>query len=539
MTFFSRSWAGALEHKGEGRLGLDTNNFFYEIGLDFAETMQRKGLETHLAAVSHIGRLASRFHPGRFADGALENPVLLDGYQLSMSPTSPSTRWRKPASRASTLHVASELYRIGGHSRVLVKWIQRDRSSCHRVVLTNQSGSLPAFVLKSLDANGVEVICLDVRDSFAVRAGLLRVLASECDRVVLHTHQEDVIPVLAFAAPGGPPVAMFNHAHFSFCLCATIADITINTFEYFSQVSRSRRQARRTFVLPLTTAVEPLSMDEVDKAAALRQIAMAGDMPVMMTIASEKYFRPANGYDFFKTAHRLLSANPRAHLLMVGVRESTQFVPRYLKGNTHVHFIGPVDDPRPYFRASDVCLESFPMPSLGALVESVAEGEAFPVPAYGPRESILRVQQAPLLTFDHCPESEDEYVEFVSGLLNDLGETRRRARFHRQAIVEFDEEWHQRLGELNSTIDSLKHKPSTIANARMQNSADDRELAGLREIDLGVEINKTFPGSHAICNHLVACLRGFQSPALTVRHLAYKCAGVVDRALHKLKFEND
>ncbi len=125
-----------------------------------------------------------------------------------------------------------------------------------------------------------------------------------------------------------------------------------------------------------------------------------------MTIGHEGYFRPAAGYNFLRTVAKIMANEPLAHFIGVGLPSSWQWIPDAIRDDPRFHFVGSVVDPAQYYEAADLCLESFPFPSLGGLVESVAFGEAFPVPVYGPGESILRVTQTPLLDVSYRPPSE-------------------------------------------------------------------------------------------------------------------------------------
>src|SRR5205814_9933293 len=140
--------------------------------------------------------------------------------------------------------------------------------------------------------------------------------------------------------------------------------------------------------------------------------------------------------------------NPGIHLLIVGVSVNASIVPQELRDEPRCHFIGPVVNPEVYYRAADICLEAFPRPSPGGLVESVAYGEAFPVPVYGEGETILRTRLSPWLDGVYRPRDEPDYLDYVARPVSDLPATRHDAHQIRMSMIKFDREFGQDLQQL-------------------------------------------------------------------------------------------
>src|SRR5262249_9070670 len=149
-----------------------------------------------------------------------------------------------------------------------------------------------------------------------------------------------------------------------------------------------------------------------------------------------------------QTASKLLKANPGIHIVIVGVPPEaftvSKIIPAQLRDEPRCHFVGPVTDPKLYYRAADISLESFPRPSTGSYVEAVAYGEAFPVPVYGEGESILRIRLSPWLDGIYHPRDETDYVEYITRVLSDLPAARECAHQLRLAMVEYDQDFGER-----------------------------------------------------------------------------------------------
>src|SRR5205807_10106497 len=243
------------------------------------------------------------------------------------------------------------------------KWVDRDLASNHCVILTRQPGEIPPLLATTCHQRGVKIVRLPMNVSKLERAATLRNLAKQADRVVLHHHPDDAIPVLAFAANGGPPVAYFNHAHFWFSLGGTVADITLNTLPFFVRLTERFRFPRAVALLSGTPGNR--SYVPFDKDQAKRDLGLDPDIPVLLATGYETYFQPGDGYDFFATLQKVLAACGALQVLVVGPCSQADFVPPAVARNKRVRFFGPVADPVPYYQAADVCLESFPMSSLG------------------------------------------------------------------------------------------------------------------------------------------------------------------------------
>ncbi len=488
------------------------NSFSYEVFLNWVARVTAKPelcVDTITLAALH----ARFYHPGRFADGNLENWALRLGLAgLPKADSSKTTLGLTTRKNSKTLHVVSEVYPIGGHSRVLSKWILRDTSSAHGVVLTQQRGPLPGFFQEAVTQTGGALLCLSSHESAITRASKLRSVAKDFDRVILHTHPNDVLPILAFAPPDLPPVAMFNHAHFSFCLGTTVSDLVVNTQEYYENISREYRYARRTSQLTTVAGLTDLSTGDVDKAAAKRKLGFDSSARLMMTIAYESYFTPAFGYDFFRTASRLLKDIPDVHLIVVGVPSNSSLAHLgsaavELTNEPRCHFVGAVADPEPYYRAADISLESFPMASSGGFVEAVTYGEAFPIRVYGEGESVLRSRLSPWLDGIERSRNEDEYVDDVARIASHLPSARQRARELRLMMFQYDQTFGERLEQLNRSIDMVPHGPAEIPSSAMIDSSDTRTLADLRPSNLLTTIYKLLPTQSASRNRLLTGVR--------------------------------
>jgi hypothetical protein len=511
---------------------LEINSYLYEAGINFVKARKRQGVESRLKAIKRVSKWAWFHHPGRFADGALENLALEVGRKLEDRGKNSAVNLPLRKRRASrTLHLATQLSTVGGNSRVLVKWVERDTSADHVIVLTDQREAVPDFLQEIITSSGNYCVCLPVTENIENRAVAVRSIAQSCDRVILYTDPHDTVPVVAFAKEDLPPVAMFNHAHFWFTLGSSVSDIIINTLEYFRKISERYRFARSTALLTGPLGLLPINSPIIDKEAARRALSLPESATVLMSIANENYFRPMEGYDFFRTARSILRKLPDAYLMIVGVKKGSLLVPDDLSCNPHLLLMGKVENPIVHYQASNICLESFPFPSLGAVGEAVAYGEAYPVPVYGSEEDIFRVQQTPVLTFPYRPPDEEAYVDYVTSLATRKDQIRVEARKMRSKMEEYDRAMEDHFRSLNSLIDNLKHSPGEIPVAKRIESTDCRTLAESDPSSIGEKIDDLYPFMQSTFHQVGAALKGYQTCGTAIqRMLIHMKMGLSGRA---------
>lgn len=483
--------------------------------------------DARLERVERVARLAWQAHPGRFADGDVENIALHIGLRMA-TPTASHGRSlfrASPSGARRVLHVATETYATGGHSRVIAEWMQYDRDSVHALVLTRQRGSMPELIRAALAQAHASLEVLEPSLGVTTRATRLRHIASDADLVILHHHPDDTVPTVAFAAADGCPVIMFNHAHFWFSLGGSVADITVNTLPYFRALSQRARFARETALLhvPSTDGTSSCTLPAVNKASAKVACGLAADAPVILSIGSEHYYRPALGYDFFATLQRVLERNTTVQVVLIGPSPECAFMLPAVVHSSRVRILGRVENPFPYYEAADIVLESFPMPSLGAVFDAVRRGAAYPMPAFGTHENIQRVN-FPIIS-DHVarPRDENEYVECVDFRLRHLPATNLIAEQMRAEILDFDHTFGDGLRSLYQRATSLGHLARRLPTGIAEQGEDNRLMAEMTSDSVAALIWVYMDAKDKAWAHVGALLRGFESP-LTLLGLVWRKA---------------
>lgn len=349
----------------------------------------------------------------------------------------PALREPGPASRRSgpprrVLHVLTEAFALFGHTRLARMWIELDAGArTQHVVLLDPFGSPPQALRQAVSAAGGDFHLLHRTEPLLTRAVRLRRLALECaDLVLLHVHPSDVIPSVAFAAPGGPPVAYVNHADHEHWLGARIADRVIDTRPSAQAWTRLYRGIDRTTLLPLPLGDQGTQLAGREPASRLRELTRArlGIEPgtcLLLTIGSAGKYRPVAGLSFFDAAASILEQCPEARLLAVGPSPDADWRRLAQRTGQRVMAVGTQSDLAPFHAAADLYLEGMPAGSLTAMLEACLSGLCcVRAPA---RSRPPHASDGPV--FEDCPQPRDvqAYVDEVLSLVRDGDRRRHRA----------------------------------------------------------------------------------------------------------------
>jgi hypothetical protein len=372
--------------------------------------------EETLKWVSFAATLAWLGHPGRYADARLEAVAVGIGQRLEAAQDfGPASDRPRANQRRRVLHVASTVYAVGGHTRLIESWIRNDDASEHSLVLVHQrQEQIRSELAGRIAASGGEIVVLPDEAPLLDKARRLRTVAQAgYDCIILHTHPYDAVPLTALATPHCPPVAVMNHADHAFWLGVAVADAVLDFRDFGSRLSRERRGARQSIVIPL-----PLDLAAgEDRMTARAQLGIPDAEVMMLSIGSAYKYTPTEKYDFFRTMNRVLAGNPAARLYLIGVGAAD--LARF-GGVPHerMELLGTRSDPSLYEAAADLYLEGFPWGSYTALFETVARGVC-PVLLYDPTPHTDISGDFGLKGLVTSPSDEADYVARVTALVED------------------------------------------------------------------------------------------------------------------------
>ena len=301
----------------------------------------------------------------------------LEGLLVKLATRVPVPKRGAPSDRRRWLHIFSEVPRIGGHTALAARWIALDSGDDqHSLAITFQEASaVPQMMYEAIISKGGGIFALGGVKSLSERARLLREIAwQEADVVVLHTHMWDVVPVISFGVPGGPPVLLLNHADHAFWVGATVADSLINLRQSGKDVAEKWRGIDRHVYLPIPLPMPSKHVPHSGRSVRI-ELGIPEQAPVFLTVGSHFKYLTIGEVNFIDTACRLLKKVPDAYLIAVGptTDHPDWQTARGITGG-RLMAVGPKHELAGYFAAADVYIEGFPFGSLTALLEAGLAG---------------------------------------------------------------------------------------------------------------------------------------------------------------------
>lgn len=351
---------------------------------------------TGLLADPHLERMVV----GAVADG----PVVVD----------------RGARTGRVLHVLTEAYVVGGHTRQVLAWMALDERPCD-VVLTNQLGPVPEKLVEQVAAGGGRLTDLrSTTPDLLERARALHDLMAGADLVVLTVHPYDAVALASVHLPGArPPVLLTNHSDLAFWLGVAAAD-TVCDWRHGAGVLTGPHRGvpeGRSAVVPLPVLVP----GDADGAAARRSIGAGPEQVVAVCVTDDWKVAPSWGRGMLQVLERVLTWNPALVVVLVGVTRSEVWEGMSRRFGGRLRLTGRIADPGPFFAAADLYLESYPVRAGTTPLEAAAHGLPVVTLVDMPEEHPLHVFQtgSPGLADVLVVESAEKLGVAVRRLLSD------------------------------------------------------------------------------------------------------------------------
>ena len=324
-----------------------------------------------IQATAVAARVAHGAHTGRFASPALEH-VLRDAGRRHVGAGARRARPRAEVQRV--LHVLTETYHIGGHTRLARRWIDLDAGRCHSIFLTGAMQGVTDWLAEAAHRTGGATSICGGSESAIERARVLRAAAADADLVVVHAHPFDTVPALAFAEPEGrPPVVFMNHADHAFWLGAGVADGVVDFRPSGSRLSERGRgiAPERCHFLPLPL---PPELPTTDRAASRAALRLSAGGPLLATVGSAYKYGAVLAPAFTDLAAAALEAVPDALLVAIGPAMDDAWRAVAAASGGRAYAVGFSSEAHLLLDAADVYLDAWPCSSGTAMLEAGLNG---------------------------------------------------------------------------------------------------------------------------------------------------------------------
>lgn len=311
----------------------------------------------------------SIYHPDFYQSPEIENMLLECASKI------PEENWSfksQKDEKRKVLHVLSEGYSTGGHTRLAKNWIKSDTDSIHSLVTTWQLRSTPGWLINEVKNSGGWVTSLEnVSDKLYERAKNLRKIAYEwADVVVLHMHMMDPIPVIAFGVKGGPPVIYMNHGDHLFWLGASIADLVADLRPSGQKLTLTRRSCKNSCILPI-----PLETKKVYNKKEIREKYKVDENElVILTIASNYKFRSINNHNYIEIVENIVSKVDNCKVYIIGPDDIGKWHEANIETGGKIKALGVVTEIDEFYQMADIYLDCFMMGSMTSLLDASKYG---------------------------------------------------------------------------------------------------------------------------------------------------------------------
>jgi len=320
----------------------------------------------HAALASHI---AVQNHCGVFWSPRLEK-LLTDIGRRALPPAAP------PRPRVSEyrriLSVSTQVAPVGGLSKMLALWVNADSGREHSLALTQHRGPTPDFVR---DAFRGRVRHFNREPGGHIEwARRLRAHAREFDLVILHTHCEDVVPAIAFAEPGEhAPVLLLNHADHLFWYGPSVCHLAINLRDAAQDLVIARRgiAPERNILMPTVSEAVQRTRSRED---AKRELGVDPDSILMVSVARQLKYKTMHGVSYADIHAPVLEQHPDVSLIVVGAGEQPDWAPWQAKFGDRLRATPQTPNPKLYFEAADIYVDSYPFVSSTSMMEAAGYG---------------------------------------------------------------------------------------------------------------------------------------------------------------------
>ncbi|MEI8216422.1 MAG: hypothetical protein WCF96_04930 [Eubacteriales bacterium] len=309
---------------------------------------------------------ASRYHFGIFASPEIENLLK----EISKVVFTKGIEPRRNKHIKKVLHIASELYATGGHTKIIQSWLSYDSTRVNDLAITNQKKSkVPKSISEYFAKNKTKILYLkDRKKSILERSKELYALSMNYDAIVLHVHPYDVIPLIAFSN-SDIPVLFMNHADHRFWIGVSITNTILEIRKSGEMLSKNKRSINisNQVILPI-----PLFCKKImTKEEARKNLKIGKDELVIFSVASSYKYMPEKDEGIGEILLQVLEKRNNVKAIIVGPFLSEDYW-RALnkKSGGKIIPVGIKNNIDCYYVAADIYLDSYPISSLTSLLDA-------------------------------------------------------------------------------------------------------------------------------------------------------------------------
>lgn len=343
--------------------------YHYREQLDFRYRLyllsKEKDLSKRVTTAQNLMYRAFECGMGIFSSPELEKPF------LDLAKTLPISKNVQYTSN-SFLHVMTQSYTIGGHTRLVERWIDNSPvEQKHSIVLLNQQVEPIPHKLEDVVHKHIGELYVFNENSLVDRALKLRELAMQYEYIILHIHMYDPTAIVAFGTDNFTrPVIFFNHADHAYWCGASIIDMLADLRD--NDIAKTRRGIENVFTLRIPFEPNPKILAyPKSKEQSRLDLGLPLDKKIILTVGGIHKYRPFAGCEFCELVSKAISSSENVVCYGIGPTLETGNWSMY--GSKFVA-LGSLDYGEQYFdylNACDVYINSIPIGGGTAMLDAL------------------------------------------------------------------------------------------------------------------------------------------------------------------------
>mgnify|MGYP000266951040 CR=1 FL=1 len=266
------------------------------------------------------------------------------------------------------LHVMTEAYFVGGHTRVVENWIKSSPEYKHSVILNNGDSNIPDFLKEAVDSSNGDIL-LNTEKGFVNKARYLAKYANRFKYVILHHHPHDILPLLSFGNQYyNRPTLFYNHADHvwgcGYSVCNMVLGIRENS-DFNCEFKGIGRNLSAYVGIPVLDNIE------------MGNLNISVPRKSFVTMASSYKFLPTTAFNFQDFVIELLDKYPDFSYDIIGVDENDVLWSELLIKfpiRLRLHGVLSSQESKAIINGAMLYIDSFPFVSFTSLIESVITG---------------------------------------------------------------------------------------------------------------------------------------------------------------------